>query len=186
MSPMTVRIVIVPALVAAVFFAACGDETPPPPPPQQQQAQKPAATPEVAVADAGTAEPAYVYAYSPVGKRDPFRSPIVKENPQEQLNCTGPLAVWDLDQLTLVATVTSDANPIGMVEDPTGKGYVIRRNTEVGRMCGKVTQVLRDCVTITEYIPQPDGKRQPNPKQLCLKGEQQGGGEIDLGTGKKF
>ncbi|MFL5321397.1 MAG: pilus assembly protein PilP, partial [Myxococcaceae bacterium] len=142
-----------------------------------------------ATADAGTANetPAYVYAYSPVGKRDPFRSPIVDHPVNEQgpqCENAGPLGSWGLDQLTLVATVTSDANPIGMVEDPGGKGYIIRRNTPVGSMCGKVTEVLRDCVTITEYYPTPDGKRVPNPKKLCLKSDLDQKGDVDLNTGK--
>ena len=68
-----------------------------------------------AAAETVAAGPAYVYSYNPVGRRDPFRSPIqdmVRENtpanPQVAA-CNEPLCQWDIDQLKLVAVVTGDA-----------------------------------------------------------------------------
>lgn len=187
---MNVRHLIVPGLLAAVLLTACGDDAPPPAPPAApatQQQQKPQE--QVAAADAGTTGPAPVaYQYVPVGKRDPFRSPIedaTKTQQAESCGDAGPLGEWGLDQLTLVGTVTSDANPIGMVEDPNGKGYIVRRNTPVGSLCGKVTDVNRDCITVTEYYPTPDGKRVPNPKKICLASDASKAGDVDLSTGKK-
>src|SRR5262249_17804956 len=50
------------------------------------------------------------YSYDPVGKRDPFRSPVedMKQVQNENSPCSEPLCQWDLDQLTLVAIVTGD------------------------------------------------------------------------------
>lgn len=196
MAAMTFRTLIVPGLVAAVFASACDDPPPPPAAVAQPAAVAPAnALPNPvaaaeAAADAGTTEvAAYVYAYDPVSKRDPFRSPMIEQTgpgSSEKVACEGPLASWDLAQLKLVATVTSDANPLGMVEDPQGKGHVVRRNSIMGRLCGKVTEVLRDCITVTEYYPAPDGKRVPNPKKMCLVADVGGEGVEDLQTGKKF
>src|SRR4051812_31337605 len=100
---MTVRHFIVPGLVASLFLFACGDEPKPaaavvPPP----AANKPVVADAQATPDAGTANEttAYVYAYSPVGKRDPFRSPIVDHPVNEQgpqCENAGPLGSWGLD-----------------------------------------------------------------------------------------
>jgi type IV pilus assembly protein PilP len=128
------------------------------------------------------------YNYDPVGKRDPFRSPAedMVLASSTDAPCNEPLCQWDLDQLTLVAIVTGDANPIGMVEDPQGRGYIIRRNTKIGRRGGKVTQIMRGSVTIAELWTQNDGKVTTNPKTLALKADKQSQPEIDLNTGTQF
>ena len=200
MNAMTLKSLIVPGALAALFLAACGDDPPPPLPPRPAVEKKaagvqnlPDPTAELGL-DGGSAAaaappPAYVYAYDPVGKRDPFRSPFVERGgptPPITEACSGPLAKWELSQLKLVATVTSDASPMGMLEDPEGKGHVVRRNSLVGRMCGKVTEVLRECVTVTEYYPAPDGKRIPSPKRMCVSADIRGAPVQDLGSGKDF
>jgi type IV pilus assembly protein PilP len=133
-------------------------------------------------------EAPYVYAYNSIAKRDPFRSLVeeVRAPTTENTACTEPLCQWDLDQFTLVAVVTGDANPLAMLEDPQGRGYLIRRATRVGRQGGKVTQILRDSVTVTEYWTGPDGKINPNPVALRMKAEKTIVPDVDLATGKKY
>jgi type IV pilus assembly protein PilP len=93
----------------AVLAAACGGSTPAPPPaPAKAAVAKPPPPAEAAVPSA----PGYVY--NPVGKRDPFRSPEAEPAAQAALAntaCTEPLCRFDVDQLTLVAVVSGDANP---------------------------------------------------------------------------
>jgi type IV pilus assembly protein PilP len=171
-----------PAL--AIFAIACGDDpepvavvTPPPKP-------RPAA-PAADAADAGAIVPAiaYQYAYNPLGKRDPFRAyeeaPRGGEGEGPAL-CNEPLCQWDLDQLALRAVVSGDANPLAMAEDPNGVGHMIRRNTKVGKQGGKVTQILRDCMVVTEYWTGPDGKVNPNPVKVCIKADNVTAPLIDL------
>ncbi len=147
-----------------------------------------------AIADAGvvltTAEP-YHYTYVSMGKRDPFRSagtaePVAPgatntaENP-----CDEPLCQVDLDELRLVAVVSGDANPVAMVEDRTGVGHVIRRNTKIGRQAGKVTAILKDCIVVTSFVTGTDGRTQPNRQNLCVSTEGQGTNPVlDLMNGK--
>ncbi len=169
--------------VAAVGgVAACGDDAPPPAAPTQRPAAK-AQAPSAPSPDAGTPAAAspYLYAYNPMGKRDPFR-PFVLEARSDELSpiCNEPLCQWDLDQLALVAVVSGDANPLAMVEDPNRTGHMIRRNTRVGKQGGKVTQILRDCVVVTEYWTGPDGKINPNPVKLCIRQEHKGLVPTDL------
>jgi type IV pilus assembly protein PilP len=169
----------------ALALAGCGEEEealPPPPPPA------PAATAKVAEAPAAAttaSAPTYIYNYNPVGKRDPFRSPVEESKPDSQTNgpqlaCNEPLCQWDIDQLKLVAVVTGDANPMAMVEDPVGRGHIVRRNTRVGRQGGKVTQILRD-----EVITTPERVIQ-NPVKMELRQDTTVNPAYDLMTGKNW
>jgi type IV pilus assembly protein PilP len=58
----------------ALALAGCGEDAPPPPPiaPRSQSAE----TPKEQATETAVAGPTYVYNYNPVGKRDPFRSPV--------------------------------------------------------------------------------------------------------------
>jgi len=187
---MIARISMAGALSAALLFAGCGGDAPAPASktpaaPAAGAAQKKAA-PEAAPAPVST----YQYAYNPLGKRDPFRSPIDDLKNQGQGSqveaCNEPPCQWDLDQLILVAVVTGDANPIAMVEDPQGRGYIIKRNTKIGKQGGKVTQILRDSVTVTEFWTAPDGKVNPNPVSMRLKPDAQTIPAMDLSNGKIY
>lgn len=144
--------------------------------------------------DAGvvtTTEP-YLYSYVSMGKRDPFRSstagseaPTGPTGGGDREVCDEPLCQVDLDELRLVAVVSGDANPVAMVEDRTGVGHVVRRNTKVGKQAGKVTAILRDCIVVTSFVVGPDGRAQPNRQSLCVSTEGQGSNPVlDLMNGK--
>ena len=104
----------------ALALVGCGEDEAPPPAAAAPTRPK-AEAPKEKAAEAPVAGPTYVYSYNPVGRRDPFRSPIqdmVRENPQngpQVTSCNEPLCQWDIDQLKLVAVVTGDANPLAMV-----------------------------------------------------------------------
>ena len=146
----------------ALTLAACDSPAPPPrPTPPPPPAPKPA---EVVEAPKDAA-PAFVYTYNPSARRDPFHSPIDDLNnptdkglPIETVKCNQPLCKWDLDQLRLVGIITGMSNPVAMVEDPTGIGHMVRRNTFMGKKGGRVTQIKRDEVTVTEIYRGSDNK----------------------------
>jgi type IV pilus assembly protein PilP len=127
-----------------------------------------------------------------MGKRDPFRSSSASNEPTIQTSngrdgevCDDPLCQVDLDDLRLVAVVSGDANPVAMVEDRSGVGHVVRRNTKVGRQAGKVTAILRDCIVVTSFVVGPDGRAQPNRQSLCVSTEGQGSNQVlDLMNGR--
>jgi len=172
-------------LAGTVLAAACGGSAPPPSPAAQTKAAvaKPPAPPEAAAPAAPT------YVYNPIGKRDPFRSPEAEPAAQASLAntaCTEPLCRFDVDQLTLVAVVSGDANPVAMVEDPQKVGYVVHRNSRVGKQGGKVTQIQRDCVVVTEYFQTPDGKVNPNKVNLCIKSDKRTAPVLDLLQNKLY
>jgi type IV pilus assembly protein PilP len=174
---------------AALAFSlvACGGQKPAPPPPKP--AAKPANTATTADAKEAAAESSVTYSYNLVGKRDPFRSPLEElrgtQKSQVETSCAEPLCAWDLDQLKLVAVVTGDANPVAMVEDPMGRGHIVRRNARMGRQGGRVTQILRDSLTVTEFIP-TEGKVIPNPVSIQLKPDAKRDPMYDLSTGRNW
>ncbi|WP_205525474.1 pilus assembly protein PilP [Pyxidicoccus trucidator] len=176
--------------VLALSLAAC-DEAPRPAPAAAKPVAAAAPAPAEAApaaAETAVAPPPYVYTYNPVGKRDPFRSPVDELGPVVQSqasSCNEPLCAFDLDQLKLVAVVTGDANPIAMVEDPVGRGHIVRRNTRVGRQGGKVTQILRDSVTVTEVFS-GNGEIIKNPVTLQLKPDDKQDPAYNMMTGKNY
>jgi len=83
-----------------------------------------------------------------------------------------------------VAVVSGDANPVAMLEDATKVGHIVRRNTKVGKQGGKVSQILRDCIEITEFFLAPDGKKVPNRVSICVKKEEKVERVLDLFNNK--
>ncbi len=177
--------------LALTTLVACGNDTPAPAPAPTPKAKKPIAE-AAAAADGGTAldESNFVYSYNPVGKRDPFRAE--NEGPKtpegEALgggkDCSEPLCVYDIEQLTLVGVVSGDANPVAMLEAPDHVGHIVRRNTRVGKQGGKVTAISSDCIVVTEYFQTPDGRVNPNKVNICVKKDEAVEKTVDLFNNK--
>lgn len=95
--------------------------------------------------------------YVPKGKIDPFEPPFKarkanagrakRKKPQRELT---PLEKIDLSQLRLTAIVQTPRGSRAMVEEASGKGYVIEAGTYIGRNSGQVIEVLPDRVVIEE------------------------------------
>lgn len=172
---------------ALVALVGCGEDPPPPTAAPTPKKKAEAAAPVAAVV-AGVD-----YVFSPINRRDPFRSPAVEgpkgsvEAGSETVACTEPLCLVDVDDVTVVAVVSGDANPLAMVEDRSGVGHIVRRNTRVGKQGGKVTQILRDCIVVTSFISGgPDGKPQANKQNMCVKTDSRSIEPLDLLKGKEF
>jgi len=180
------------ALPLLGLASACGDEAKPTR--AAASAEKPAA---VAVAKAKTQTAAEIeaeleaeakkseagpaktekaeYVYTPIGKRDPFRSPFVDIStvamvPVESAGprVVGPLQRWGVEQLTLRATVTGTGAPMAMLVDPDNFGHIVKRGELVGKNWGKVTAIRRDCITITEQLRDASGAVNAIKSERCL------------------
>jgi type IV pilus assembly protein PilP len=186
------------ATALASQILACGEDAPPPASASAPAGpSKPAArgeTKATAAQATTTVASSVTYMYNPVGKRDPFRSIYMESGTSRSesggseaaLVCTEPLCTYNLNELTLVAVVSGDANPLAMVEDRTGVGHIVRRNTKIGRQGGKVTQILRDCIVVTSFVSGPDGKAQPNKDTMCVRADARSAPVLDLLGGKNF
>lgn len=173
------------ALVAAgSLLAACDDPPPPAPTPAAPVAKK--EKPAEAPADGGEQAPVVAeYVYQPVGKRDPFRSFFDSYEPVQPAQVVdascGLLCQWEIDQLRLVAVVSGVASPLAMVEDPEGRGHMVRRGSFIGKRSGKVSDIRRDRVVVTELLRNKQGQIIPVKTEMPLRsqdGKDQVGNEV--------
>lgn len=154
----------------AALGAACGEQVPPP------RVAPPRTTTTTAADDSAAAEQAAqdAYVYTPIGKRDPFRNTLEPAHDQGNLPNVAqaihvtPLQKWEIDQLSLVMTVTATSQPYAMVEDPDGRGWSVRLGDFVGKHFGKVTAIRRDEVIVTE-VTQDRSTGRVYPQQLPLR-----------------
>ena len=117
------------------------------------------------------------YQYNPAGKPDPFK-PFIQLTPIRELTRTGPLTPlqkYDISQLKLVAIISTPEGNIALVEDSAGKGYFIKKGTEIGKNDGKVTKILRDRVIIEEFYPDVWGQVKKSEVSLFLHKIEEGG-----------
>ncbi|MCK4467941.1 MAG: pilus assembly protein PilP [Desulfobacterales bacterium] len=102
--------------------------------------------------------------YNPEGKIDPF-APLFKE--EKLVSGDGeamgmgkagiciphtPLQKVDLSQLKLVGIIRASSGNRAMVEEASGRGYVIEKGTFIGINCGRVGQILKDRVIVDEPL----------------------------------
>ena len=85
--------------------------------------------------------------------RDPFRSftgIFTDRGPRVNVQQVVPaiFGKFSLEELTLIAVVTGDANPRAMFRDPSGLGQVIRRGDYVSKSAARVTKILSDRVVL--------------------------------------
>jgi type IV pilus assembly protein PilP len=172
-----------------ITAAACGDDAPGASAPKAA-AQAPKKADTVAAVKPPEPTTAQIeYLYNPVAKRDPFRGLRVETAPDEAGGtegsvCSEPLCQQDIDEFSLVAVVSGDANPMGMVEDKNGVGHLVRRNSKIGRQGGKVTQVLRDCIIVTSFVRGPDNRDVATKTNMCVKTDVRTAPVLNLMDGK--
>jgi len=129
--------------------------------------------------------------YSPSGKVDPF-APLFREEtgtarpepesaPQDTKDTDakkpgirkrlpqGPLEKVDLSQLKLVGIIRAESGNKAMVEEASGKGYIINRGTYIGINSGKVAEILRDRVIVEEEGEDPSGEMVIRKRELKLQ-----------------
>lgn len=154
-------------LSLAVAIGSCeGAKNPPP---------APVAPPEVAVApfeDLDIDQGVDNYIYTPVGKRDPFRSAykdLLQESKQTEPKT--PLQGFEIDQLKLIAVISGIAQPMAMILAPDGKGYSVQLGTYVGKNNGRVVRIRTAEVIIAEDFKDWNQKKVTNFITIKLKKE---------------
>lgn len=186
--PKSERLLGIFILFSLFLWSGCGEE-PKAPLPEAKKAPpvlggqkkaepgKPAVVakaPEEKVKQAEEAE----YTYNPAGKPDPFKPFIQLAPVKEARNIPlTPLQKYEISQLKLVAIIsTADGTQMALVEDAAGKGYFLKKGTEIGKNDGKVTKILKDRVIIEEIYQDISGKTKVNEIPLFLHRTEEGGG----------
>lgn len=124
------------------------------------------------------AEKELAYSYDPKGKPDPFLPPssrlqqseLPKKRVRKHRLPLTPLQKVDLSQLKLVGIIVSPTGNKALVEEPSGKGYVITRGTYVGPNFGRVKRILSDRVIVEEEVEDFfSGEMQLQTSELILQ-----------------
>jgi type IV pilus assembly protein PilP len=115
--------------------------------------------------------------YNPEGKLDPFE-PLFKK---EQVSLAAgtkkikrrkpltPLERVNLSQLSLVGIIQAPSGSRALVQESSGKGYVVKKGTYIGTNSGKIVQILKDSIIVEEESEDIYGKVSTVQKQLKLQ-----------------
>jgi type IV pilus assembly protein PilP len=115
------------------------------------------------------------------GRVDPF-IPLVKEEPVvvekkalveakgevREKRAKTPLEKIELDQLELKAIILAPSGNKALVEESSGKGYIISNGTYIGRNEGKVVKILKDRIVVEELTENYEGKMTAQEKEIKL------------------
>ncbi|MCL4478148.1 MAG: pilus assembly protein PilP [Deltaproteobacteria bacterium] len=110
----------------------------------------------------------FTYTYNPAGKPDPFEPfDISKIKPSAQLT---PLQQFSLDQLILKGIIWGVSDAKAIIQDPTGKTYIVGKGAKIGKNNGEIVRILDDRVIILEnYTDVFTGKIKTNEVTMQLK-----------------
>lgn len=142
---------------------------------------KPAEKPQAAQPPAKPPAKPFEYAYKAGNRPDPFR-PFFEEAKAAAIisECEGippgPLTEQEVSQFKLVAVIAHGPEAMAMVQDSTGKGYVVRVGSFVGKKCGKVSAIGPDGATIDEPYKDMMGQTQIRKVTLGFKASEGGKG----------
>jgi type IV pilus assembly protein PilP len=117
------------------------------------------------------------FTYRLEGRPDPFL-PFLHEksqtNPDEIVDTHTQLTgmqLFEPGQLTLVALVVTPKQKFAMVQDVTGKGYIIKKGTKIGRR-GVVKAIVPNRVIIEETAVTRSGRKLTNNIVMVLRKEE--------------
>ena len=113
--------------------------------------------------------------YNPIGKLNPFE-PLFKDQPaipaskkkRKKRVPRTPLERIALSQLKLTGIIQASSGNRALVQESSGKGYIIKRGTYIGLNAGKVTEIRGDVVIIEEEVENVMGKVSTRQKKLKL------------------
>jgi type IV pilus assembly protein PilP len=115
--------------------------------------------------------------YNPEGKLNPFE-PLFKKEPVslaagkkkvKRRKPLTPLERINLSQLTLVGIIQAPSGSRALVQESSGKGYVVKKGTYIGTNSGKIVQILKDRIIIEEESEDIYGKASIIKKPLKLQ-----------------
>lgn len=112
--------------------------------------------------------------YDPTGKIDPFE-PLFREKPvlarknkRIKRAPRTPLERLDLSQLKLVGIILAASGNRALVEEASGKGYVIRKGTYIGTNGGQIVKIQKEIITVEEKFEDIYGKIKTRKRELKL------------------
>ena len=112
--------------------------------------------------------------YDPTGKIDPFqplfqdKAVLTKKSQRKKRQPQTPLERIDISQLKLVGIILASSGNRALVEESTGKGYVIKKGTYIGINSGKVVKIQKETVIVEEEFEDVSGKVATRQREIKL------------------
>ena len=131
------------ALALLVLATGCSDDAP-------TEAAKPAIPKAARRAAPEATAPTAEYHYDPTDKVDPFRSYVRRQVTFDPEAGSSPLERFDLTQLTVMGIIWGLEEPRALVRDPTGKGYIVKAGTPIGKNKGRILRIEDNKVVVKE------------------------------------
>jgi type IV pilus assembly protein PilP len=113
--------------------------------------------------------------YDTINKFDPFM-PLYKDEPvakakkkkkKRRLPLT-PLEKVDLSQLKLVGIIRAPSGDKALVQESSGKGYIVKKGTYIGIHAGRVIRVLKNKIVVEEEIETELGTYKLHERELKI------------------
>jgi Tfp pilus assembly protein PilP len=107
--------------------------------------------------------------------RDPFRSYLdtwIERGPKVSTNVISAIcAKYALEELTLIAVISGDANPRAMFRDPTGLGQTVKRGDYISKSAARITKILSDRVVLEMSEMTPGGETKALERAVLVNPE---------------
>ncbi len=118
------------------------------------------------------------FTFATASHSDPFMSFVqdrmIKAEAVAEANAQSePLTgmqLFEPGQLDLVAILFSGRKALAMVQDSTGKGYIIKKGTKIGRR-GQVVEIMPNTVVIKDWFIGSSGKKLYKNNEMVLRKE---------------
>jgi Tfp pilus assembly protein PilP len=110
--------------------------------------------------------------------RDPFKSFMRFFTEKATAHGRQVPAVFDkftLEELSLIAIVSGDAQPRAMFRDPAGLGQTVKRGDYLSKAGARVTKILSDRVIVELSEAMPTGDARPTEKAILVNPEEEAG-----------
>jgi type IV pilus assembly protein PilP len=76
---------------------------------------------------------------------------------------------FDLSTLKLVAIYTMGGERVAMIQDATGKGYIVHRGNYMGQNNGRIEKISNDSLYLVEQVLNPAGEITDRQVTMTLK-----------------
>jgi Tfp pilus assembly protein PilP len=109
-----------------------------------------------------------ITSYDPRGKPDPFLpAEGFLESKGDKKNRVLPLEQFELSDYELVGIISGSGLKKAMIQDPSGKGYLVQVGTTIGKRGGRIIRIADREVVIEEIFQDFLGRK--SVRQVSLK-----------------
>ncbi|QJA05568.1 pilus assembly protein PilP [Thermosulfurimonas marina] len=103
------------------------------------------------------------------GAFDPFKPFFRETTPEVSRKPLSPLEKWSLAELKLTGIVKKGRHRWALIEDPTGKGYMVKVGTRIGNRGGYVAEIGDSYILVKEKTVDFLGKERIITSKIPLR-----------------